>query len=467
MHRCVVTSEASTGQGLGPAPFAFCVMGGIDRGAMKDFVRSALQWLAESRLARRVADALFRTKARQRLVELDHQDLARCQNRTLLGLVHKAHTTRFGREHDFRRIRNAGDFRRLVPLRTPAELWRDYWQPAFPNLAGATWPAPLPYLAISSVPHHGPFPYIPVSPDLWAAQQTTALTALAFVMHARPRARLCSGRLFLLGSGSLLTPLGSQGQPESFEAVAVREMPPVIRPYAFAPPGMVSQSNGSSDERFLADLAERSIAMPVTCIAGTTRRLLRFFDHARRITGRDHLLEVWPNLAAVLFARGSANTDRARLVEDIGSKAIVTLEMFLRPEGAIAIEDPRHGGLRLLPDHGVYFEFVPIDQVDKPRAPRYSAAEVKVGVPYALAVSSSAGVWACLVGSMVRFERLNPPLLRLLDMPALLERPAPVKASPAAKPFPAQPPHPRMYGSGATPLRRPFRSASSARGDRE
>jgi hypothetical protein len=433
---------------------------------MKDFVRSALQWLAESRLARRVADALFRTKARQRLVELDHQDLARCQNRTLLGLVHKAHTTRFGREHDFRRIRNAGDFRRLVPLRTPAELWREYWQPAFPNLAGATWPAPVPYLAISSVPHNGPFPYLPVSPDLWVAQQTAAMTALAFVMHARPRARLCSGRLFLLGNGSILSPLGVANQAE---AVALRELPAIVRPYTFAAPGMTSPSNGLGEDRFLAELAERSLSMPVTCIAGTMERLTQLFDHARRITGRERLLDVWPRLAAVLYARGSASTDPSRFVSDIGSKAVLALEMFLRPEGAIAIEDPRHGGLRLLPDHGVYFEFVPVDQVDKPRAPRYSVEEVKLGVPYALAVSSSAGVWACLVGSMVRFERRDPPLLRLLDMPAILERPAPVpaKATAPTRPFPAQPPHPRTYGTGAALPRRLFRTSSSRRGDRE
>ena len=76
--------------------------------------------------------------------------MARCQKRTLLGLVHKAHTTRFGRDHDFRRIRDIQDFRRLVPLRTPLDLWREYWQPAFPYLDDVSWPGPIPYLALSS-----------------------------------------------------------------------------------------------------------------------------------------------------------------------------------------------------------------------------------------------------------------------------------------------------------------------------
>src|SRR6516162_5201234 len=94
------------------------------------FLRSAQQWMAGTRGIRRLADAFFRNKARRRVVELDHLSVSRCQKRILLGLVHQAHTTRFGRAHDFRRIRNPADFRRLVPLRTPAALWEEYWQPA-------------------------------------------------------------------------------------------------------------------------------------------------------------------------------------------------------------------------------------------------------------------------------------------------------------------------------------------------
>src|SRR5262249_48589512 len=73
----------------------------------------------------------------------------------------------------------------------------------------------------------------PVSPELWAVQQTAALTSLAFVMHARPRARLCSGRLLLLGGGTTLTPLGNPEHAGSLEAIAIRELPAFFRPYAF------------------------------------------------------------------------------------------------------------------------------------------------------------------------------------------------------------------------------------------
>jgi GH3 auxin-responsive promoter len=439
---------------------------------MKEFVRAALQWFADSRLARSVVDTIFRGRARRRIVELDHQSLARSQNRTLLGLVHRAHTTRFGRDHDFLRIQTPRDFQRLVPLRTPAELWREYWQPAFPNLAGATWPGPIPYLAISSGQASGSFPYIPVSPELWAAQQTAALTSLAFVMHARPRSRLCSGRLCLLGGGTTLTPLADPEQADSVEAIAIRELPALLQPYAYSLTRQDSQADALSEVQLLQDLAERSLGLPVTCIAGTAERVLRFVGDVKRVAGRDRLADIWPGLAAVLYARGAVEPDRARLAGEIASPGVLCLEMYFRPEGAIAVEDPRQQRLRLLPDHGVYFEFVPLDQVGRPRPERHSAADVKLGVPYALALSSPAGIWACLVGSVVRFERRDPPLLRLVETrmlwePARLPEPPPLKTAVPAHAFPSQPPHPRPIGSPVLLPGKPFRNAQSVRAERE
>jgi hypothetical protein len=355
------------------------------------------------------------------------------------------------------------DFQRLVPLRTPAQLWRDYWQPAFPNLAGATWPGPIPYLAVSSAQVNGPFPYIPVSAELWAAHQTAALTALAFVMHARPRARLCNGRLFLLGGGTTLTPLGNAGQVDSVEAIAIRELPMLLRPYAWTPPRSDVSEGDTIDKQFLQTLAERSTQLPVTCIAGTVDRVVRFLSQVKRAAGRDRLTDIWPGLAAIFYARGAAEPDRARLESVIASPGVLCLEMYIRPEGALAIEDPQHGRLRLLHDHGVYFEFVPIDQVGKARPVRCSAAEVKLGVPYALALSSPAGLWACLVGSVVRFEQLNPPLLRLVEthvpwQPAARREPAPLPSANGAR-TPVPPPHPRSVRTAPAFAGRSLRSS--------
>src|SRR6185437_16689377 len=93
-----------------------------------------------------------------------------------------------------------------------------------------------------------------------------------------------------------------------------------------------------------------------------------------------------------------------------------------RPEGPVAVEDPRRGGLRLLVEHGVYFELAPVDQIDQINPPRLGLDEVRVGPAYEVVITSPAGAWACRSGLRVCFDRLAPPLIRVLPTPA----PAPV-----------------------------------------
>ncbi len=223
-------------------------------------------------------------------------------------------------------------------------------------------------------------------------------------------------------------------------------------------------------DRSLGKLARRSAALPVTCVTGTADRIRRFFAHAKRVTARDRVTDIWPHLSAVLYARGAEEVDRGALASEVGDAGVTILEMCLQPEGAVAVEDPRHGALRLLPDHGCYFEFVPVDQLGKSRPPRLGVADVRTGVPYALAVSSPAGVWACLVGSVVQFERQNPHLLRMVEQRSIWSQLAPA-APPrlATLPFPAptRPGHPRTGGT-AVGLRGTFsRTAWSGRVGRE
>src|SRR4029077_17237805 len=81
-------------------------------------------------------------------------------------------------------------------------------------------------------------------------------------------------------------------------------------------------------------------------------------------------------------------------------------------EGFVAAEDPRHGLLRLLPDHEVFFEFVPVEELGAERPARHTAADLVPGVPYAVVLTTCAGLWGYVLGDTVCFERRDPPLLR-------------------------------------------------------
>jgi hypothetical protein len=408
-----------------------------------------LNRLAQTRLARQAAEVLFRARSRARLASFDRQSPARAQARTLLGLLHQARGTRFGRAHDFGRIRTPADFRRLVPLRTPAEFWRAHWQPAYPHLDGLTWPGPLPHLAVPP-PGDDRLHALPLSRALQSAHSEALRTALGLVVHARPQAHLLAGTLLWLGDDTTwTTPAGAPVEPRT---AAAERFPALLRPYL-----RVGQAESARA------LAEELAGERVTCLVGPAERVVALAEAFRELRGAGPLRRVWPHLTAVLYTRRSAAPPLARLRNAAG-EGVLLLEALTRPEGPVAVEDPRHGGLRLLTDHGVHFEFVPAGAANEPQPARLGVGEVEPGAPYELALTSPAGLWACRTGLTVSFERLSPPVLRVLRW-APAAAPAPVRAD-APAPLPAPAPHPQNAGIPAALPRSFSHSPWSAPADR-
>jgi hypothetical protein len=345
--------------------------------------------LIDSRVFRLAADAVLRARGRSEIARLDRQCAARCQHRLLLGLLHEARATPFGRAHDFHRIRTEADFRRLVPLRSAAELQRIATPPsviggvkAFQNTLAAAW-----------------------------------RTILAFVTGARPQSRLLSGCIVSLGGPDL------------------GALPWISR----------SHSLGNADGAG----AGRLVRTPATCFVGPADRIVTVLDQVRWISGRERVAELWPDLTAVLYSRGSPQDDWAPQLRELLGEKVLLLETCFLPEGPVAVEDPRRGCLSLLFDHGVFFEFTPVAEAGKSDPTRHGLTDVEPGVVYEIALSSPAGVWACRTGAAVRFERRDPPLFHLVPMPA----PAAVDGRKilTSPPRPPQAPHRQIAGIPAAP----------------
>jgi GH3 auxin-responsive promoter len=418
------------------------------------FFRRVPLWLAQAPFVRRVVNALFSTRARRHLAELDAEPVARNQTRILTGLVHEAQNTRFGLDHDFRRIRTVADFRRLVPLRTPGQLWRDYWQPAYPRPGGVTWPGPFASFTLPDQRVRGELPWIPVSHALERAHEHAAFTALSLALHAAPHRPLLRGKLVVLDEAPDGPPWDALANGRPRHAVLAHEEPPTSGLARLATPP-VSGRPAVVPAKEHAPWPLEDPDAPVTCLAGTAEHLCRFLNPQPPACERTSLREVWPELAAAFYLRGADDPPRDELVREHGPDQLAGIlrEVCLRPEGPIAVEDPRTECLRLLTDHGVYFEFVPADQVDQARPVRHGAAEIEPGVRYAVALSSPAGWWACLTGLEVCFERRDPPLLRLLRAGKKLRTPVEEAAALSPPhPFPPQPPHARSAGRRELPL---------------
>src|SRR5262249_39876492 len=101
---------------------------------------TGLQKLAGLPPVRRLVDRVMGGYARRRALQRHRHPTGAVQERTLLRLVRQARHTRFGRDHDFARVRTIADYQERVPLRDYEEFWSGYWQASFPFLQGVTWP---------------------------------------------------------------------------------------------------------------------------------------------------------------------------------------------------------------------------------------------------------------------------------------------------------------------------------------
>lgn len=373
------------------------------------------EFLLDRPLTRRLADFALGVVARRRAAQLDRRDAARTQERLLLRLVRHARHTRFGRDHGFGRVRCLADYQARVPLRDYEAFWRDYWQRPFPFLRGVTWPGPIPYFGLSSGTTSGSTKYVPLSREILRSNTKAAITTLAWFLVAHPEARLFGGRLFFLGGSTDLVDLGeAKGRPGEvyggdLSGITAVEASAWMRPFAFPPAEMALMKDWEAKMTSFASIAS---GLPITMLSGVPSWMLVLFDRLRQVTGKATLAEVWPGLRLVIHGGTKFDPYRQSFRDQVGSDSVRFTEVYPASEAYVAAEDHRHGMLRIIPDCDVFYEFVPVGDLDSPRPRRHTLDDVEIGVNYAVVLTTCAGLWSYVLGDTVAFERRDPPLIR-------------------------------------------------------
>lgn len=330
------------------------------------------------------------------------------QERTLRSLVRRAAETRFGRDHHFNAIGSLTDFQARVPLRTYEDLWKQYLQAHYPRFQDLTWPGLIPFIALTSGTTTGATKYIPVSREMVASNRKAAQTMIASYLKERPASRLFHGKLFFMGGATDLEhPAPGVGQGD-LSAIASKTVGSWLRPYTFPPLETALLPNWDTK---LNRMAEDSLRQPITLVSGVSSCLVSLFQKVLELSGKTTVAEVWPTLELVVHGGVKFDPYREPFRTLIGSPDVYLMESYPCSEGFIAHGDPATGLLRLLLDHGLFYEFVPVDELGSDRPTRHWLGTAQPGINYAIVVSTCAGMWGHVIGDTVRFERLDPPLL--------------------------------------------------------
>lgn len=358
------------------------------------------------------ASALLKVYAHWRISRLAEEAAPEVQRATLLGLLHRARDTKFGRRHQFEKLATIEDYQRAVPLRRYEDFWKEYWRDGFPRIDDVTWPGQIPFFAYSSGTSGAPTKNIPVSEEMVRANRRAALDLLVHHIANRPHSRILAGKNFMLGGNAMLQQLAPGIRGGDLSGIAASRVPWWASPYYF-PRGKLARI-ADWEEKTRA-LAARSLEENIRSIVGTPSWLLLFFDELRKTqhNGKERLVDFYPDLELLGHGGVSFAPYRDRFGALLSGGHAETREVYPASEGFIAIADKGpDDGLRLIADNGLFAEFVPVEELESGSPTRHWARNVECGQNYALVLTTCAGLWAYILGDTVRIMTRLP--LRLV-----------------------------------------------------
>jgi len=155
-------------------------------------------------------------------------------------------------------------------------------------------------------------------------------------------------------------------------------------------------------------IVEETYNQDMRLISGIPPWMQMYFDKLLLRTGKKTIIEVFPNLSLIVHGGVNFEPYRAKLMQTIGAD-IPAIETYPASEGFFAFQDTLHEqGLLLNANSGIFFEFVPAEEIGNANPTRVWLKDVELNKNYAIVVNSNAGLWGYVIGDLVKFVNKDP-----------------------------------------------------------
>lgn len=343
---------------------------------------------------------------RQKALEKHNNEGEQLQRQVLARLLEAASDTEYGRNHLFAATKGYDDFAKNNPINTYEELKGDIDRMRHGE-SDILWKGRVKWYAKSSGTTNDKSKFIPVSDQgLHDTHYRGGFDSVALYLRNNPKSRLFDGRALILG--------GSHAPNYNLEDSLVGDLSAIlienINPLANLVRVPKKQTALLSDFEVKRDrIAHETLHKNVTNISGVPSWMLSVLTRVMELSGKTHLEEVWPNLE-VFFHGGVAFTPYRKQYEQlITSPSMHYMETYNASEGFFGLQDdPTDKSMLLMLDYGVFYEFIPMDEIEKPNPTVVPLWGVQPGVNYAMVISTSCGLWRYEIGDTIKFTSTNP-----------------------------------------------------------
>lgn len=336
------------------------------------------------------------------------------QRNQLLYLLRKAAATAIGREGGFADAAACSHPEEAYASYLPArdyEGFRDIIMRMTDGEPNLLWPGECLNFAQSSGTTGGRSKYVPITREGLARNHYAgAQDAVGCYLLANPTSKVFSGKGFILGGSyeTELRPSDPRVRVGDLSATLINNINPLANLFRVPKKETALLADWSIK---LPALARESAGAHITNLSGVPSWFLKVLQNVLRLSGKQTINEVWPDLEVFFHGGISFEPYRPEYDKIINPGRMHYFETYNASEGFFAVQRTLGRGrqpMQLLLDVGVYYEFLPLG-ADK----AVGVADVVPGKVYELIITTCNGLWRYHLGDTVRIESKSPLLVTI------------------------------------------------------
>lgn len=346
-----------------------------------------------------------------RALRLPNRNAKSQQKKVLKKLLSKARFTEFGQRYGFDEALMSDHiekrFQSLVPVHDYNKIYDEWWKRTLDGVPDVTWPGKIKYYALSSGTSDASSKYIPITPDLLRSNTVNYLKQLFSVFGYEEANFKALTKGFLILGGSTDLQKGNAGwYAGDLSGILAKKRPFWFQNF-YRPGGRIAAMKDWNQK--LNEIVEHAREWDIGYIVGVPAWCQMCMEMVIAHYKVDNIHDIWPNFGVFVHG-GVAFQPYRKSFEKLLGKPIVYVENYLSSEGFIGFKMKERGGIQLVTNNNIFFEFVPFNTknfdtegniVTHPEA--LLIDEVEEGKDYALLMSTNAGSWRYLIGDTIRF----------------------------------------------------------------
>ncbi len=325
-------------------------------------------------------------------------------------LVQHGRNTYFGQRYDFDKIRSLDDFTRNVPVSVYEDLRPYLDKILIEKQSNILWDTPVRWFAMSSGTTEDKSKYIPITKEsLKNCHYRCGYHMLALYARSFPDSAYIFGKTLVLGGSQQTNSIGDGIFTGDVSAVLMKNLPCLVKKLR-TPEEIALLSDW---EEKLQRLADYSVKADIRALVGVPSWMLVLLRKIEKDSGRS-IPDIWPNLEVFFHGGISFVPFQEQYEKMIPTPKMNYWETYNASEGFFGVQyAPGSKDMLLLLDNEVFYEFLPVSEWNKEHPEAISLQDVEVGKQYALAITTSGGLWRYKIGDTIEFTSLNPYLFKV------------------------------------------------------